>query len=128
MNESKCDYPELVSYLKANGWVCYNQPLGGRKEVWCKRYRDAETCQCNDDKPGIQAALEVYGPFLGAVIEHDTYQLDVTGEKPGGMWVKLQAYSLDRESIIEVLESEALQLVEAWNFMCRRSNPQKEIK
>ena len=99
----------VSQHLEQSGWRKY-QSLG--REIWCKRWKDATRCKCNENQPGIQVVITVH--------EYDgrrSYEIDVTGEKPDGVWVKLSAYTFNAENIIQASETQANQLVSAWNLL-----------
>lgn len=100
----------LVSHhLEQSGW---RQCKSMGKEIWYKRWRDAARCECNKDKPGIQVVITVHD-FDG----RHSYEIDVTGEKRDGAWVKLSAYSIGEDEIMQAIETQPNQLVAAWNTM-----------
>ncbi len=100
--------PEITQFLTDGGWRKYPCHFGGATELWCKRWPDAPRCACNSEKDGIQVGVTVY--------EHESwtsFEVDLTAEKPDGVWVKLQAYAIGEE-LPEVLNAQAEQLVAAW--------------
>lgn len=103
-------HQRMVSqHLEQSGWRKY-QSLG--REIWCKRWKDATRCKCNENQPGIQVVITVH-EYEG----RHSYEIDVTGEKPDGVWVKLSAYSFNAEEIIQASETQSSQLVAAWNLL-----------
>lgn len=102
-------------YLVGKDWRCCGGSFG--REVWYKRVwygRCSEViprCLCNDSKPGIQVVLSFH-EFQGRM----SYELDVTGQKPDGVWVKLCAYGIGEE-ILDVLDSQTQQLIAAWTVL-----------
>lgn len=95
--------------LSDNGW---REEKSAMHTIWYKRWKNAPRCKCNDEQDGIQVIVTEY-EFEKFI----SYSIDVTGQKPDGIWVKLEAYCIDADQICDVLDSQAKQLVAAWTLL-----------
>ena len=76
---------------------------------------DAQECECNEGK-SIQLVVTPYHySFREDCVGVD---VDIIGEA-GGVWYKLQAYSLKQEELLEKLPTIEESLVSAWNALSR---------
>jgi hypothetical protein len=98
-----------MQYLMNEGWQRYKSTFS---DIWCKRWKDAPRCKCNIEKEGIQVVVTISVWDTSA-----NYEIDVTGEKPDGVWVKLCAYGLDAASIQDTLNVQADKLIAAWTAL-----------
>lgn len=109
--------PQTKQYLTTEGWKNYKQ---GDSEIWCRQWKDAPSCRCNSDKQGIQVTVTDHHLF-----EHSSYEIDVTGEKPDGQWVRLAVYGIREDELVSVLYQQANQLVAAWTLLANQQ-PNKQ--
>lgn len=98
----------IASILKNQGWKGY-QFLG--RTILCKRFPDAPRCLFIDDLPGVQLVVNVYDD-----LPETAYEIDLTAQKPDGVWVKLSVYGIGSE-LLEILDEQCNQLVSAWTAM-----------
>ena len=109
----------VSQHLEQSGWHKYQTHRG---DIWCKRWKDAARCKCNASQAGIQVVITV-NEYEGRL----SYEMDVTGEKPDGAWAKLSAYSFNAEEIIQASETQASQLVAAWNLLANSYSAEKKL-
>jgi hypothetical protein len=100
--------PEITTFLVADGWRKYSSIIGRAQEYWCKRWPSAPRCECNQSKEGVQVVVHVYEFERGT-----GFEIELTAEKPDGVWVKLMCYGIGEE-LPTVLNTQAEQLVAAW--------------
>lgn len=105
--------PDIPQYLKDHGWRADGPP---HSRYWWKRFTDPgiPRCKCNDEKPGIQVVITHHAM---PKIEHESYTIDVTGQKPDGVWVKLEAYGISPDELLKVLDDQVNDLVIAWTLL-----------
>lgn len=114
-----CD--ELREWLTAQGFRVAHDSLGRDNECNWYAYRrsalPARECECNDGKP-MQLLVKphrfAHHSAPGGAWE--SVEVDVTGEA-GGVWFKLQAYSLKHEELRERLVDIESRLIAAWNAL-----------
>ena len=109
---------DFREWLTNHGFRAAPDSLGSRDNAcdWYAYRRStipARPCECND-KPNMQLVVKPY-------IHRDTpgwtsAEVDVTGET-GGVWFKLQAYSLKPDELREKLPAIESALIAAWNAL-----------
>lgn len=111
----------LKEWLATQGFREYENGMAapGNECRWyaCKRIPSQYMCELNDDKNGIQ--IVIY-PYEYRAHEHQfkSVEIDLTGEA-GGVWYKLQAYSLSWEELPNKLDAITDGLVKAWEALPR---------
>ena len=120
IDTSRCLHGIVRQHLAKTGWRQYKS-LG--REIWCKRWENAPRCKSNEEQPGIQVVI-TFQKFEGRA----SYEINVTGEKPDGVWVKLSAYSIAAEEIILASETQANQLVSAWGILANEKSSNVPLK
>lgn len=102
----------LAVLLVSLGW----RPAAGHGpyevEIWWKRFAGYPVCQCNKDKPGIQAVLTISTPIQDS--DSEAYKIEVRGEKKDGIWVNFEAYGFSNLTILKELEPQTLNLLALW--------------
>jgi hypothetical protein len=83
--------------LILNGWKRDKDYLDPDRNFFWRRFDTKTRCQLNDSSAGIQIGVKTWR--MGGVA---SIELDLTGEKPDGVWVKITPYALslkDAESL-----------------------------
>lgn len=78
---------------------------------------DAQECECNEGKRMQLVVTPYHYNFRDDLVG---VEIDITGEA-GGIWYKLQAYSLKQEELFEKLPTIENSLVSAWNALGRET-------
>jgi hypothetical protein len=114
-----CD--ELREWLIAQGFRVAHDSLTRDDECNWYAYRrsglPARECECNDGKP-MQILVRPF-KYRHPSTMHPGWQsaeVDVTGEA-GGVWFKLQAYSLKHDELQARLGDIERSLIAAWNSL-----------
>ena len=108
--------PDLRDWLTAHGFRVTTNSLGlpGNACDWYAYRRSgipARSCECNDR----QHMQLVVRPYINIDRpEWSSVEVDVTGEA-GGVWFKLQAYSLTVDDLRAKLPAIEAALMAAWN-------------
>lgn len=110
---------ELKPFLEADGFKIGANPIPGRDNLctWYAYRRseiEARPCECNDKKR-MQIVVNPHHYILPGH-EHQGVEVDVCGEA-GGIWFKLQAYSIRPDELPENLHSIERSLIAAWNAL-----------
>ena len=104
----------LKDQLVTDGFRIQPQSRDGSPWLACRRSaHDARTCECNDDKPGIQLTVVPYEMTLNGEIWQSA-EVDVTGEY-GGNWYSLKCYSMKPEQVASEIAKVEAALIRAWN-------------
>jgi len=107
---------DLREWLTGQGFRATSDSLGSRDNAcdWYAYRRStipARPCECND-KPNMQLVVRPYINIDRP--EWSSVEVDVTGEA-GGVWFKLQAYSLTVDDLRAKLPAIEAALMAAWN-------------
>jgi hypothetical protein len=114
-----CD--ELREWLIAQGFRVAHDSLQRDNECNWYAYRrsalPARECECNEGK-AMQLVVKPhkYAHHSAPGDVWESIEVDVTGET-GGLWFKLQAYSLKRDELMGRLHEIEAALIEAWNAL-----------
>ena len=120
--------PDLRDWLTAHGFRVTTNSLclPGNASDWYAYRRSAipaRSCECNDR----QTMQLVVRPYINIDIpEWSSVEVDVTGEA-GGVWYKLQAYSLNPDELREKLPAIEDALMAAWNAIPAEKQTQGEL-
>ena len=112
---------ELKSWLESQGFRDYHNGMAFSENrcKWyaCKRYPSQYVCELNDDKEGVQIVI---WPYEWEINGHHckSVEVDLTGEA-GGIWYKLQAYSLLWDDLPHKLPEITESLIKAWESLPR---------
>lgn len=82
-----------------------------------KRVPSSHRCETNADKDGVSVIVTPY-EWRQSGHHYQSVEVDLTGEA-GGVWYKLQAYSLPWESLPDKLDAITDGLVLAWETLPR---------
>lgn len=114
-----CD--ELREWLIAQGFRVAHDSLRRDNECNWYAYRrsaiPARECECNDGTP-MQLVVRPFKYKQPSTMhtEWQSAEVDVTGEA-GGVWFKLQAYSLQHDELRARLGEIESSLIAAWNAL-----------
>jgi hypothetical protein len=114
-----CD--ELREWLLTQGFRVAEDNLSRDNDCNWYAYRRSELpareCECNDGKP-MQIVVHPFKYRHPSTMhqEWQSVEVDVTGEA-GGVWFKLQAYSLKHDELRERLGEIEGSLIAAWNAL-----------
>lgn len=108
----------LKAHLAAQGFRFGKQPLWQTHNecqwyAWRRTSLPARECETNGNK--CQLVVTPYRYEAGSE-EHESVTLDVTGEA-GGLWYKLEAYSMKPREAFDQLSAVEAALVRAWNAL-----------
>lgn len=111
-----CD--DLRGWLIGDGFRVALDGLAMPNECNWYAYRKSEIpareCECNDDKPA-QIVVRPYR-ILDVRGAWESASVSVTGQA-GGVWIKLDAYSLSHEDLRSKLGDIERSLIAAWNAL-----------
>ena len=112
---------ELKAWLESQGFRKFNNHMAiqGNYNKWyaAKRIASQSKCETNNGKDGINI---VVWPYEWQRNGHHckSVEVDLTGEA-GGIWYKLQAYSLSWDDLPHKLPGITESLIKAWEALPR---------
>jgi len=117
------EYEELEAMFADRGWK------NEHKRTFWKRVRRAGENQSRDDRGNHVCILNNKLSVHATVSEiqtpgYKTVEFDITGEYTGGLWAKLQVYSVTWEEAGERLSGIERGLLAAWDALCNVSRPE----
>lgn len=114
---------DFREWLLSQGFRVGQNSLQGHHNLcdwyaWRRSALDARSCECNDDKKGMQLVIHPHTYSLENMPKdaRESVELRVTGEA-GGVWFDLKAYSMKPECVRDKLPDIERMLVDAWNAL-----------
>ncbi|GAB4059147.1 hypothetical protein [Uliginosibacterium sediminicola] len=111
---------ELREWLTTQGFRCANNTLrhqgnGCNWYAYRRSNLSARTCECNDDKPGMQIVVTPSAMVLHNRL-HESVEIELCGEA-NGVWWKVTAYSITPSDVPKKLADVERALISAWNAL-----------
>lgn len=109
---------DLEKELTALGFSRHNYPreeFHGQKVLFQRRIEGVEpVCACNDK---LHLNVTLYSINLHGR-EHESVEVDITGETPDGVWAALKLYSLKPEEVLGRVAHHEKRLIACWKAAC----------
>lgn len=111
---------EFKEALETAGYRTSDNPMASRmNECQWIAYRrsnlEARSCECNDDKPGMQLVVEPSQYSINGTV-HRGVEVELRGEAAETWWT-LKAYALKPETFFEQIDGVERRLIAAWNAL-----------